>query len=173
MKLVTIEEYRTREKIILENAIVNENKIYVTSDSTCYINLEKVEKIDIKGLLELYKEIIKIAKEKKVSISYKNGYKKKLIELEHSYNVAYSDYEESFNDLVWLWKLQLEQGIRVGYRDDVLYYKAILPIKFKIEKMFNRDQVMSIIKEIKYSLEKTKDDLTKDEMFGVVTKIFI
>lgn len=165
-------EYLSREEIELTSAIVTENKLKVCNDCALYVNLERVEKIDIKELLKTYSNITKTAKERKIKLSYQNKIKSQLAEMKKlgSYEEAYQNYTNKFNQLVELWDLKLKEGLHMGTSDDVILNNLIFPIQHEIISMFYVGTVLSKVNEIKRKL----DDLEADLKYGTeFIKIFL
>lgn len=158
--------YDSNEEIELEKVEINKNYIYITSESAVFENIEKCEHIDFSELLKKYKEIIKISKDKKVKISYRDGTKKFLennLNL-HEYENEYQKYIDDFEKLAYLWKNKLENGgIKVGYSDDVIVQELIKPLSDKIKKYFHRSELLSQVNELAYKLNNLHEKLSYED----------
>lgn len=147
------------------NVELNENKIMVVVEydemKMSYINHEKIELIDIKELIKTHSEIVKICKENKIKLSYKNKIKARLSEIkkDSSYLENYSQYNEKFNSLLDLWinKINLMKDNDVIECD--FYKNVIQPEKREFESLFNYNSTMEFVKESQYKLNSILEEL--------------
>lgn len=162
--------YDSNEMIELEKVEINKNYIYISSDSTLFERLEKCNHVDFVELLKKYKEIIKMSKDKKVKISYRDGTKKFLENNQNEYEIEYQKYVDDFEKLAYLWKNKLENGgIKVGYSDDVIVQELIKPLSGKIKKYFHRNELLSQVNELAYKLNNLHEELSyKDCNLGKI-----
>lgn len=164
-------EYTSRERIILDIAIVTDDKIKVISYASCtsYANIERVAKIDLKALLNQYTCISKELRSKGVKISYTRKFKKRITDWikSGSYEEEYALYTERFNKLISLWTQKLEEGLFIGTSDDVMLNKEIYPLHHLIEKMFWRDQIISIVRSVARELEELESEMKYTEFVKV------
>ncbi|WP_341323433.1 hypothetical protein NSQ62_08135 [Solibacillus sp. FSL H8-0523] len=167
--------YTSRERIVLNEEIVTNNLIKVSTDHTGYANYERVAKLDIAEILKLHTEIAKIAKSKGVKVSYKNKTKSKLLEIKKNgtYEAAYELYTQRFDQLVQLWRVKLEEGLYMGTRDDVILENHITPLQHAITAMFYRSEVMSIVAELKYRLKELHRELLDENPNSYFVKIYL
>ncbi|WEG18543.1 hypothetical protein PQ478_08675 [Alkalihalophilus pseudofirmus] len=147
----------TKEKIILDNEIVTENFIHVDCDHTQFCKIERISLPNIKELEKQVKAFRKELKEKKVKLNKTNTLK--LLKEKEEYNAAVKEYNDTFDKLVDSWKIKLEDGLYVGYSDDELYNETLKPLEWKLEKMFNRSELLYNIKKIESNLNHIKQEL--------------
>lgn len=134
-------------KIEIETVIMNDEEIYIAGGTTCFCQLQGRKLIDIKGLLKKYNELIKLCKENKIKLSYKNHYKKTIKELEELYKNEANKYINLYNELCTMWKDKLNKGIYPGYINDIDMIK-IKEVSLQIQEMGWRSSALFKIEEI-------------------------
>lgn len=156
-----------KELIEMKKVVINENEIYINSESTCFCQVKSRQVIDIKALTKKYNELVKLCKNKNIKVSYKNHFKKELAELKESYMQEVREWNNLFNTLASKWENKLNKGLYSGCVDDPEVNEMDkLDIKlqkmnvrssaiFKVENIFNsiNDKYENIINEYEeYSL---------------------
>ena len=134
---------------------IEENRIKIYSNSTIYSSA-KLQYINIKALEKIYKDIIRVAKEKGVKIAYKNSTKKQIVTLKKEYTKAYEEYKKLFNTLCESWKKMenLYMGFtdteeykvlsdidrqlqRLNYRTERNYYRQAIDLGYHLKDLYN------------------------------------
>jgi hypothetical protein len=107
------------KKITFTCEVVTNNLISISNSHTTYGNERRMELLDHKSLLETYSNVLKLAKESSVSISYQRGTKRKINALKAQYAIDMKEYNSLFDNLVKLWTAKLAKGIYAPTSDDV------------------------------------------------------
>lgn len=153
-------EYLQRD--LLENVSydISENYIKVQSESTMFINLSKYELVNNKQeLLNKRAEVIKLAKEKKVSLSYQRKTKKTINELWESYETDKKTSEGLYNEIKTGWiNVKEERGIHMGFSDDQ-YISHLSKLISEYNSLSNTNKPTYILSELSNRLDETIRDL--------------
>lgn len=154
VKTLNRKELKDLKKDIMENnrielrtIIILENKIKIDTDDTSYCNYIKREFIDVKALIKKHTDLVRLAKSKGCKVSYKNGYKKTLMELKEQYNKEYKEYSDTFNLLKELWIKKLEKGLYAPTSEDK-ELNVISGLDISIQKTININNVMEKVQTI-------------------------
>ena len=134
---------------------IEENRIKIYSSDTIYSSA-KLQYINIKALEKIYKNIIRVAKEKGVKIAYKNSTKKQIDTLKKEYIKAYEEYKTLFNNLCAAWKKMENLYIgftnteeykvlsdidrqlqRLNYRAEGNYYSQAIDLDYHLKDLYN------------------------------------
>ena len=150
------------KKIILKNEIVTDDKIKIDCSHTCFCNIVRIKYISINDTLEKHKELVRLAKVKGCKISYKNRYKKTLLELKEGYELEYKNYNDTFNTLKMLWQQKLKKGIFYGYGNDEEYQK-ISEVYCRIQKFNNIRNPINIVNSINNKINNYIMNLEYDD----------
>jgi hypothetical protein len=134
-------------KIEIKTVRMNDEEIYIASESTCFCQLQGRKLIDIKELLKKYNELIKLCKENKIKLSYKNHYKKTIKEQEELYKNEANKYINLYNELCTMWKDKLNKGIYSGYTSDIDMIK-IKEVSLQMQEMGWRSSALFRIEDI-------------------------
>ena len=110
---------------------IEENRIKIYSSDTIYSSA-KLQYINIKALEKIYKDIIRVAKEKGVKIAYKNSTKKQIDTLKKEYIKAYEEYKTLFNNLCAAWKKM--ENLYIGFTDTE-EYKVLSDIDRQLQRL--------------------------------------
>jgi uncharacterized membrane-anchored protein YhcB (DUF1043 family) len=166
-------EYLQKELVPNVQYLINDDIVKVNSDNTnyCYINRPK-EFIHGFDIMRLYKDVIKLAKQKNISISYKNKYKKIIEENYEQYTISYNQIQTLFKQIAEDFKEVQKRGIHYGTMDDYALSEAE-DKRNKYGEFFYRNTAYSIINDIYRSLKKTLEDIEKSNDECFVSKIFI
>jgi len=140
-------EYTSRERLELTDIVLNENKIKVACDIICFVNLQRINKVNIKETLKVYNEILAKCKEFKIKKIYKNKFKNLLIQVskDQSYINMYQEYEGKYKLLIEQWEIKIKEGMYVGWQDDIYYHETIFPLISELEKY---DKAGSLLDEV-------------------------
>ena len=157
------------ELIQFETQLITENKIEITNDCTVFAKKERVNYPNLKELEKEVKALRKELKEKNVSLGKTNTLQtlKNSVEL---YQKTVKDYNDTFNQYLVAWSNKLHIGLYTGYSNDQYYTEVIRPLKFKLDKFNQRDNILSVIREIEYDVNDIKKDLKIGRKF---TKIYL
>jgi hypothetical protein len=159
MYKVTDEEYLSRELLTGIIFDIKDDFISVSSDHTNYCNLVRIKNnFNLKDILDLYSQVVNLAKSKKVRVSKKNKYKDFIIENWDQYQLELKHYNDLFDEVIKAFKEVETRGLHMGTSDDIILDKAGT-IKNQYAKVFYRTSTYSKIKDIYYSLEKLIDNL--------------
>lgn len=155
-----------KEKIMLVEQIIENDRVKITSDCTMFANWSRLEELNINDILNKYKQVIKAAKQKNIKISYKHKTKQILTENKDLYTQEVKQRNQVFDTLKNKWELKLQKGIYSGYIDDE-EMKELSELDCQLQKYVYRSCVLSIIGELNYRLDQllnrvlTNNDIEK------------
>ncbi|BDR74330.1 hypothetical protein K144316041_p21690 (plasmid) [Clostridium tetani] len=156
------------EKIIMKTVIITENKIKINTDDTSYCNYIRREFIDVKALIKKHTDLVHLAKSKGCKVSYKNGYKKTLMELKEQYNKEYKEHSDTFNLLKELWIKKLEKGLYAPTSEDE-ELSVISGLDISIQKTINIKNVMEKVQAINSKINHYMEEFENDaELIKIV-----
>lgn len=146
---------------IKELILTNEQLMVRTSYGMIYINHKKIIKHDLKKLIKLHAEIVKLCKENKIKVSYKGKSKAYLTEVlkNGEFEKTYEEYNKIYEQLLEGWKNKLYNSDYDGFIEDDFYKEFLQGKKFAIDKMFYRDTVLDKINSISHNLNELKNNL--------------
>ena len=160
-------EYLNREIIPCHYCIDND-KVLIDNEHTLYVN-ETRKYVSLSETLNLYKEVLKIAKQKGIKVSYSNHYKKQLTDLTALYNESIELSHRIFDKLVEVAYVIENRKIHLGSRDDIRL-NELSKIKYEYEKLFYSSATLGRILNIQYQLQDIHSNITwSDNM----VKIFL
>jgi hypothetical protein len=163
-------EYLKRELIPNVRYVINNDNIKIENDNTSWVNINRIKPFNKDDILSLYKQVNRLAKEKNVSVSWKNGYRKYITENWEKYQNELNYYNNLFNQTINKYKEVENRGIHCGYSDDKTLDKAG-DIKNQYIKVYYGDSVYSHIHDIYNRLNELYEAFTKYNKN--YTKIFI
>lgn len=152
-------EYLSRP-VIETTYRITDNEVYVVSEKGCtsYANIHKLERILKEDVLNLYSEVIKMAKAKGVKISYKNHYKRKINENWERYRDELIYYNDVFDKTRDKFKEVEKRGLHSGTTDDIVLREA-LDLRNEYIKCYWRTSTLSLIHGIYNDLQKHHREL--------------
>jgi hypothetical protein len=165
------EEYLKGELIQEINYNITNNKIKITSSHTCYCNIEKINKLNKKYLLDLYKNVSHLAKSQNISISRKNGYKKYINDNWNTYQEKIDYCNNIFNDAKKAFEEVKKRGLHIPTCNDIVYENAST-IRNKYIK-YTQDNTINKIHSINSHLTRLYKDLISQEEGYRKVKIYI
>ena len=158
-----------KEKITLTEKTIENDKIKITSDCTIFANCSRLPEININDILDKHKEIVKIAKQKGIKVSYKNKSKKTLMEHKDLYLQEVKQRNQIFDTLKNKWKSKLKKGLYCGLSDDEEYHE-LSELDRQLQRYGYRSTSISIVSEINHMLDKQLNSVTYN---NDIEKIFI
>lgn len=170
--MVQVSDMEYLQRPIIEDVeyIITDNKIKIASPHTLYCNVERIERIiPLKELLELYQRIIKKAKEKKFSISYKARIKNTILA---NYDRYIKEIQESnllFDKMIEIAKQVEKRKIHYGSVDDEVL-NNLSDLKNEYIKIYYRASACSIMEDIKHKLDNIYSNVNSDVAF---MKVFL
>ncbi|WGT37958.1 hypothetical protein QH639_19340 [Lysinibacillus sp. 1 U-2021] len=146
---------------IKELVLSNEQLTVHSSYDMIYIKHKKNIKHDLKKLIKLHAEIVKLCKENKIKVSYKGKSKAYLLEVLKSgeFDQSYEHYNTTFNQLLEGWKEKLYSENYDGCIEDDFYKEHLQSKKFAIDKMLYGGTVLDKVNTIAYNLNELKNNL--------------
>lgn len=140
-----------QEFIEITRLSIDETQILVGNDHTGYFSEYKAAKLSISALMERYKNLVKKAHGKRVSIAYTQRFKHRLTLLQETYAPAYRIYDMAYQELKTLVTEKMQRGITLPSTDDV-----DLPLLYKkrnaLHDMIIRNTPLAQAAEINRSL---------------------
>lgn len=156
------------EKIVMKTIIITKDRIKIDTDDTSYCNYTRREFINIKDLIKKHTELVRLAKSKGCKVSYKNGYKKTLMELKEQYNKEYKEYSDTFNLLMKMWIEKLKNGLYAPTSEDK-ELDVIHELDIAIQRTININNVMERVQAINDKIEHYIEELENDtELIKIV-----
>ena len=149
-------EYLNRE-IIPCHYYIDDNRVLIENEHTLYINATR-KYVSLSETLDLYKEVLKIAKQKGIKVSYSNHYKKQLTDLTDSYNELIESSHRIFDELVDVADIIENRKIHAGSCDDIRL-NELSKIKHEYEKLFYHSATLGKILDIQYRLQDVHTDI--------------
>lgn len=136
------------------------NKTYINihSEHTCYLRFEKMIKVNQKEILDSYSNIIKLCREMGIKISYKNKYKKFVLERWQEYLEEYRRYSELFDNLLLMIPKLEDRGIHQGNSDDK-YLHEVIQYSYKLNDFYFRNSILYQMRHIFYELGTLENNL--------------
>lgn len=148
-----------KEKVIMRNEIITNDFIHIDCDHTQFCKMTRIQFPNISALEKEIKLLRKALKSKRVKLD-KTETLKMLKEQKQEYIEMVNDYNNTFDKLVTAWKIKIEDGVYVGYGDDEFMNDVIRPLRNKLTKMDNLDNILSKIKRVEYKVNEIKNNLT-------------
>lgn len=168
-------EYTSRERLDLNDVILDDNRIKMACEHTCFINVQRIEKVEIKELSKIYSEILVICKELRIKKSYPNKFKSFLSQInkDKSYENEYKTYNEKYNQLLESCKIKAEEGIYIGWQDDIYYHDVILPLRREVDLYDRVGTLLDKVVVIKNTLIEIKDNLLEFDKYTAPDEIYL
>jgi hypothetical protein len=155
------------ELIELEVQEITENKINIRSECTVFSSRTRTEYPNLIKLEKEVKELRKELKELNVSLG-KTDTLKMLKNCKEEYEEMVKDYNSTFNELLVAWTNKIHVGLYVGYGSDEYYTDYIRPMEFKLQKMNNRDKILSKITYLQYRVNEIKEGLKTGKQYSKI-----
>lgn len=152
---------------------INDDTIRVSSPDTCYcsINRPKTEIFAI-DFDYVYKQIIKKAKQKGISISYKNKYKQAFYDNFDMYHTEFFRTQQLFKKIANGYKEIEKRGLHYGTMNDQVLH-SVEKLQHEYTACFWRTTALSKITEIYRQCKDTLEDIELSNDQKTVTKIYI
>jgi hypothetical protein len=168
--MVTDQEYLSRSLINGIKYCIDDDKISIQNDCTCFILRQRNKSFITKNeIVRLYKNVIKTAKENGIQISYKSKCKQIISDYYDTYNSEYMEMQKLFDVLIGLSKQVKNRGIHYGHVDDKLL-NTLTDNNNKYGKYFWGTSAYSKITDVYFKLNNLAKDInTKED----ITKIYI
>lgn len=166
-------EYLKRELLDVEYTITND-KIYVRDDVTIYANITRYTNfIDKKELLSKRQQIVKLAKQHGISISYKNKSKKIIEDIYDNYVKDYHKSQQLFDELIDMWKhVRDNRGIHMGTTDD--YYLDLIHKKtWELQELFYRKNNISILETINKNINNMLEQIKSEDNMYMIDCVYL
>lgn len=153
------------------NFNITNEEIKIDCSHTLYINAKRIKNTITKdSILELYKKVYRLAKDKKISIGTKRGYKKYIDENWNLYTNEIKYYNNLFDQVITEFKKVQIRGIHSGTTDDEILDNAH-NIQNKYSQVFYGTSVYDHINSIYNDLKKLFEGITNDN--NIYTKIYL
>lgn len=157
LKSTKYQNYLKNEPVNIQTYVNNKNEIRISAESTSFGNHTLKHFYSKAELMQLHEEARQLAvndSRAKVRKPYK--YKKFIAENAIEYQNAYRQYYKDFTLLseLWAWKLSGD-GVRVGYSEDDIYNKIILPVEFRLQKMEYNQKIIRRVEQMVFDLKET------------------
>lgn len=163
----------TNNKLKLDRVIITPQQVLVASTAACtsHVNEKRREHLSIDELLGRYQRIIRLAKQRNISLSLRKkplSMKRRIEELQETYDDQMDIYNELFDSLVEAWRKVVTKGIYQGRRNDPEYRSAVA-IAHKLSPMTAHSRPIGQAIDINNELNRCLDSLNKTN----VTKIWL
>lgn len=147
------QDYLNRPLIENIEYIITNNKVKIQGTDTSWINITRSEWIDKNSLLDTYRNIYRTAKEKGIKVSYKNRFKKFILENWQQYGDEFDYCNKIFDSIIPVAEQVQSRGIHYGYSDDEVL-DILGNLKNELGEMFYRSTITSKIREIAFRLDE-------------------
>ena len=164
--------YLQRELLSNTNCTITDEEILISSENTIYLHMKGLDFTDIKDILKLRKQVTRQVKEQGHKVSYKNGYKKRLEELEEQYNKDCKKYTEGYKVVINRVKHIKERGLHMGVLDDY-YLKETQKIAWDMQKMLVGGSAISQVNSIKNTLNNHSERIHYAKTDNVILTIYL
>ncbi len=131
---------------------ISDNKIYIHSPGSSFINRERYIRLKQADLLEKYKNVLKLAKQNGTKLRYKKSYKKYITENWKEYEQASRQLNDIFDELLKRVKHLEKRGIHYGCSDDE-YLSICSAIGNSMDRYYWRTSIISKMQEINHELD--------------------
>lgn len=132
---------------------LTDEKLVISNENTCFLNVCNVDKFRQEDLLNLYKELLSLCRKNNVKVSYKNGYKKFIQNRWSDYVDMIRSYKKIYEEVKQKAFIVKKKGIRIGYGDDV-YLMDMCKTSYKLNPYWYRDSVISQMNEVYSTLKR-------------------
>ena len=109
----------------LTSTIIDESRISITSEHTCFVSLfnsERVINYSNGDLLKKYNQLLNLAQLKGVRVKYKHNFLSVIKYLEtHLYEFV-NTYSENYKSLCSKWQMKVKKGIKTPLSNDDEYH---------------------------------------------------
>ena len=163
-------EYKAPEKKKLNLEVDMSRGVNVGSQeaSTSFVNMTFIPVLDEKEVRENFKKLIKLCREKKITIRGRKNAEEKLA-LYPQYLADVNKYNDGVKELQEIWNKIVEEGIYSGYSDDERINQAHKK-RFALEKLLYGNtpisQYRTIARDIENKLNDIEDDGVNYTMIG-------
>lgn len=153
------EEYLLKPQLNV-TYIITDEMIKINTENTGFINCSRVHKLVQTDILELYKEIVRMAKENAIIISHKNKMRKYVTENWQIYLDSVKAYNALFEILNEKAKELQKRGIHFGCADDY-FLDDCLKIENEMSTFFYTNSPISKMNHIYNYFKELYDGLKR------------
>ena len=111
-------DYLAREPLTEVEFLIEDNHISISSPHTSYVNQYLNPPVEKQALLDLYAQILAVAKERKVRISYPRHIRKTIRERWQEYADNVEERDAIFQQMIWQARIVEQRGLHMGTSDD-------------------------------------------------------
>jgi len=140
--------------------IIEDNQVRIFSTNTTYVHERLRPSVEKGNVLALYKRVLSLAKEKKVSISYSMHIRRTIKENWEEYVTACASMKAQFAQIVSQSHVVKERGLHYGASDDT-ELKKLQRLCWDYQKIYQSGSVVSLVTAIPAKLESLVEDLSK------------
>ena len=158
-----------QEPIKLSKVSLTDQQILVMSESSCTVWIDERPvgaHLDPAGLLSIYTQVLREAKDKGIKISYGLRLKSKLQSLKEPTPECLKKAQTLYQALKEGWTAKVEKGIYPGYADDA-EIDRLSKLKWEYQKLFHLNQPLGQLLNIKSILSDHIDNVKRED----ITKI--
>lgn len=158
-----------QERIKLSQVSLTDWQILIMSESSCtvWIDERPVDPyLNPEGLLFIYAQVLRKAKDKGIKVSYGLRLKSKLQNLEELIPECLKKAQALYQALKEGWIAKVEGGIYPGYADDA-EIDRLSKLKWEYQKLFHLNQPLGQLLNIKSILSDHMDNVKRED----ITKI--
>jgi len=137
--------------------IIEEEHVSIRSPSTIHAAVQRHKPLYKNELLALYTQILQLAKERDVRISYTKHYRKKINTLWDEYESTCTLYDKLFYRIRSQAELIRSRGLHYGTRDDMELEKLQV-LCAQYGKLFYGGSIVSQVMEVCQALERYQQD---------------
>jgi hypothetical protein len=153
------------ERPLIEGVIytIEDDYVRISCPHTLFIETRRVMPIDIDTVKNLYKDVLLLARQYSVKISYANHFKKQIDQGWAEYERSCEEVGALFSEIITQAKVVQERGIHIGSIDDTELDK-LTAMQNKHNEVFWRSSIVSRFSQIKRSMEQNVQSLSNPDL---------
>ena len=140
---------------------ISDEHVRITSPNTCFVDLRLGGRLEQEPLLDIYRQVLQMAKAQRVRISYSNHMKRTLTTKWEEYESSIAERGALFRHLIAQARVIEARGIHYGCSNDK-ELSRLMEIEEKLTSYGYGNSILPCISSIASQLESLKNDLTHD-----------
>lgn len=148
--------------------VITKDLVLIQTENTGFVNCRRVTPIVQKDFLDMYKNVVKLAKENAVVISRKNQYRKYVVDNWSYYMKCVNEYNQFFDTLRKKAKEVEKRGIHLGSWEDYFLNECI-NLSYELSSYFWTTSPIIKMQSIYREFEKLESTLktTPNTLFKI------
>lgn len=142
--------------------IIEDDRVKISTADTIYVHANLSPPIEKERVLALYKRVLALAKEKKISISYSSHIRRSIRERWGEYAAARASMKALFPQIITQSRVVKERGLHYGTTNDRELEK-LQRLCWDYQRFHYGGSVVSLVSDILHRLECMAEDLSEPE----------